>query len=113
MSVSGERVEPEDSTDDVDEEMSYLEGVLGRSLERDTERPEAADLVRALLVAGATPGEARASVCEVYSPPRVTAVAARHPRVGVLPAGAFDIRPGPGGVSWDFTKADHREEAIR
>eukprot|EP00969_Alexandrium_andersonii_P293252 12961489-Alexandrium_andersonii.AAC.1 len=111
MSVSGEQVAPEDNTDDVDEEMGYLENILGRPLERGTERPEAADLVRALFAAGATPGEVRASVCEVYSPPRVMAAAARHPRVGVLPAGAFDVRPGPGGVPWDFAKPEHREEA--
>eukprot|EP00969_Alexandrium_andersonii_P144471 6388553-Alexandrium_andersonii.AAC.1 len=41
MSVSGERVEPEDNTDDVDEEMSYLESILGCPLEDSEERPEA------------------------------------------------------------------------
>eukprot|EP00969_Alexandrium_andersonii_P138932 6144329-Alexandrium_andersonii.AAC.1 len=45
--------------------------------------------------------------------PRVTSVVARHPRLGVLPAGAFDIRPGLGDVSCGFTRRDHREEAIR
>eukprot|EP00969_Alexandrium_andersonii_P007463 325141-Alexandrium_andersonii.AAC.1 len=33
--------------------------------------------------------------------------------MGVLPAGAFDVRPGPGGASWDVTRPDHREDAIR
>eukprot|EP00969_Alexandrium_andersonii_P263570 11649628-Alexandrium_andersonii.AAC.1 len=77
--------------------MGYLEERLGRPFGSAEERAEAADLARALFAAGATPGEVRASVCEVYSPPRVTAAAARRPRIGVLPAGAFDIRPGPGG----------------
>eukprot|EP00969_Alexandrium_andersonii_P356962 15447703-Alexandrium_andersonii.AAC.1 len=80
MSVSVELAEPEGSTDDVDEEMEDLESILGRPLEKGTERPEATDLVRSLFAAGATPGEVRASACEVYSPPRATAAAARHPR---------------------------------
>eukprot|EP00969_Alexandrium_andersonii_P191392 8453858-Alexandrium_andersonii.AAC.1 len=36
---------------------------------------------------------------EVFSPPRVIAMAERRPRYGVLPAGALDSRPGPGGGS--------------
>eukprot|EP00969_Alexandrium_andersonii_P138697 6133714-Alexandrium_andersonii.AAC.1 len=43
------------------------------------------DFIRALFAAGATPGEVRASVAEVFSPPRVTAMAERRPRLGVLP----------------------------
>eukprot|EP00969_Alexandrium_andersonii_P166269 7346684-Alexandrium_andersonii.AAC.1 len=30
-------------------------------------------------------------------------MAERRPRLGVLPAGAFDLRPGPGGVAWHLT----------
>eukprot|EP00969_Alexandrium_andersonii_P116404 5145991-Alexandrium_andersonii.AAC.1 len=72
--------------------------------------PESApDFVRALFAAGATPGEVRASVAEVFSPPRVTAMAERRPRLGVLPAGALDLRPGPGGASWDFSKPEDRD----
>eukprot|EP00969_Alexandrium_andersonii_P271317 11991698-Alexandrium_andersonii.AAC.1 len=50
---------------------------------------------------------------EVFSPPRVTAVAERRPRHGVLPAGALDFRPGPGGQSWNFDLPCDRERAIR
>eukprot|EP00969_Alexandrium_andersonii_P275559 12177554-Alexandrium_andersonii.AAC.1 len=76
--------------------------------------PEGApDFIRALFAAGATPGEVRASVAEVFSPPRVTATAERRPRLGVLPAGAFDVRPGPGGVSWDCDKPEDRDRVIR
>eukprot|EP00969_Alexandrium_andersonii_P316828 13997284-Alexandrium_andersonii.AAC.1 len=62
------------------------------------------DFARALFAAGAIPGEAWASVAEVFSPPRVIAMAERRPRLGVLPVGAFDLRPGPGvclGISTD------------
>eukprot|EP00969_Alexandrium_andersonii_P324289 14329879-Alexandrium_andersonii.AAC.1 len=93
--------------------MGYLEMVMGRPFESAEERLEAAGPARAFFAAGAAPGEARASVSEVYSPPRATAAAARCPRVGVLPAGAFDVRPGPGGSSWDFARPEHRQEAIR
>eukprot|EP00969_Alexandrium_andersonii_P178592 7896020-Alexandrium_andersonii.AAC.1 len=43
----------------------------------------------------------------------VTAVAERRPRLGALPAGAFDLRPGPGGASWDFDRAEDRDRVIR
>eukprot|EP00969_Alexandrium_andersonii_P212208 9371272-Alexandrium_andersonii.AAC.1 len=49
---------------------------------------------------------------EVFSPPRVTAMAERGPRYGVLPAGALDLRPGPGGRSWNFDLPGDRERAI-
>eukprot|EP00969_Alexandrium_andersonii_P052444 2303024-Alexandrium_andersonii.AAC.1 len=62
--------------------MDYLEGYMGRPFGSAEERSEAVDLARALFAAGATPGEVRASICEVYSPPRVTAAAARRPRLG-------------------------------
>eukprot|EP00969_Alexandrium_andersonii_P092420 4080769-Alexandrium_andersonii.AAC.1 len=61
----------------------------------DEREAEAVDLTRALFAAGATPGELRATVAEVFSPPRVTAQTEKRPGLGVLPAGAFDIRAGP------------------
>eukprot|EP00969_Alexandrium_andersonii_P189277 8362267-Alexandrium_andersonii.AAC.1 len=51
-------VMPECSTEDVGEEMSYLESALGRPLGPEGARREPVDLARALLAAGATPGEA-------------------------------------------------------
>eukprot|EP00969_Alexandrium_andersonii_P118183 5227582-Alexandrium_andersonii.AAC.1 len=86
--------------------MGYLVGLLespsqegrsGRCVLVSSAPEGAPDFPRVLFAAGATPGEARASVAEVFSPPRVTAVVERQPRLGVLPAGAFDLRPGPGG----------------
>eukprot|EP00969_Alexandrium_andersonii_P013004 567051-Alexandrium_andersonii.AAC.1 len=40
-------------------------------------------------------------------------MAERRPRLGVLPAGAFDVRPGPGGVSWDFDRPEDRDRVVR
>eukprot|EP00969_Alexandrium_andersonii_P123933 5477051-Alexandrium_andersonii.AAC.1 len=40
-------------------------------------------------------------------------MAERRPRHGVLPAGALDLRPGPGGQSWNFDLPGDRERAIR
>eukprot|EP00969_Alexandrium_andersonii_P103867 4582998-Alexandrium_andersonii.AAC.1 len=40
-------------------------------------------------------------------------MAERSPRSGVLPAGAFDLRPGPGGRAWDFGKAEDRDRVVR
>ena len=50
---------------------------------------------------------------EVFSPPRVTARAAKFPKFGVLPGGAFDLRPGPDGRVWNFDRAGDRAEAER
>eukprot|EP00969_Alexandrium_andersonii_P228870 10108296-Alexandrium_andersonii.AAC.1 len=40
-------------------------------------------------------------------------MAERRPRLGVLPAWAFDLRPGPGGASWGFNKPEDRDRVIR
>eukprot|EP00969_Alexandrium_andersonii_P159620 7052893-Alexandrium_andersonii.AAC.1 len=40
-------------------------------------------------------------------------MAERRPRCGVLPAGALDLRPGPGGQSWNFDVPEDRGRAIR
>ena len=109
----GEPVELDDSMDDVDEDMMYLQSEVGACLDGLGEREEAADLIRALFAAGATPGKARASVTEVYSQPRVTAMAALRPHLGVLSAGAFDLWAGPGEQSWDFTRSEHRARAVK
>eukprot|EP00969_Alexandrium_andersonii_P194981 8613404-Alexandrium_andersonii.AAC.1 len=51
------------------------------------EQGEAIDLARALFAAGAS-HETRATLAEVFSPPRVTAQAERRPGLGVLQVGA-------------------------
>eukprot|EP00969_Alexandrium_andersonii_P210315 9290609-Alexandrium_andersonii.AAC.1 len=66
---------------------SLLEGQSSRGFSAGSVPESAPDFIRALFAAGATPGEVRASVAEVFSPPRVTAMADRRPRLGVLPAG--------------------------
>eukprot|EP00969_Alexandrium_andersonii_P306920 13568324-Alexandrium_andersonii.AAC.1 len=82
MSVVGGSIQPEGNSEDVDEEMGYLEGVLGRPFECAEERLEAVGLVRALFAAGATPGEVRAPVCKVLLPP-----ARRRRRRGIRDSG--------------------------
>ena len=54
--------------------------------------------------------EAKSALVEIYSPPRVTDVARRFPRYGVLLGGSYDLRVGPDGQSWGFSREDHREE---
>ena len=58
---------------------------------------EAAELVRALFAVSASPIEAKAVLAKMCTPPRATARVAKFPRFGVLPRGAFDLRPGPDG----------------
>eukprot|EP00969_Alexandrium_andersonii_P073303 3233985-Alexandrium_andersonii.AAC.1 len=76
MSDVGEPEMPEMSTDDFDEEMSFLmhlmemegvepqEGSESPSVRTSSDPRDAPDLIRALFAAGATPGEVRASVTE-------------------------------------------------
>ena len=62
---------------------------------------------------GASPDEAEVVLTEVLSPPRVTTHAARFPRFGVIAGGAYDLRPGPDGRSWDFERSEDRAECER
>eukprot|EP00969_Alexandrium_andersonii_P065269 2875219-Alexandrium_andersonii.AAC.1 len=59
VSVTGESIQPEDNTEDVDEEIDDFEGVMGRPFDSAEERLEAGGPVRTLFAAGATPGEVR------------------------------------------------------
>ena len=104
----GELMTLGDGFEGVQEELDSLQLPL-----RPDARAEAADLARVLFALGASPVEAKAVLTEVYSPPRVTAHAARFPRFGVLPGGAFDLRPGPDGRSWDFEDPNDRAECER
>eukprot|EP00969_Alexandrium_andersonii_P005777 250647-Alexandrium_andersonii.AAC.1 len=90
MSDVSETVHLEDMFDDIDAEMDYLIGLLesapsegqsGRCLLASSDLEEAPDFIRALFAAGATLGEVRALVAEVFSPPRATAMAERRPRL--------------------------------
>eukprot|EP00969_Alexandrium_andersonii_P036817 1613675-Alexandrium_andersonii.AAC.1 len=63
-------------------EASSQEGQSGRCLLARSAPESAPDFIRDLFAAGATPGEVRASVADVFSPPRVTAMAERRPRLG-------------------------------
>ena len=54
----------------------------------------------------------RAIVSEVYSAPRVTDAAKRHPRLGILPGTAFDLTvKDENGQHWNFSIPAHRRRA--
>eukprot|EP00969_Alexandrium_andersonii_P004246 183712-Alexandrium_andersonii.AAC.1 len=67
--------------------MHLLRALIAPEVLESEREAEAVDLTRALFVAGATPGEVRAAIAEVFSPPRATAQAERRSGLGVLPAG--------------------------
>eukprot|EP00969_Alexandrium_andersonii_P019591 855086-Alexandrium_andersonii.AAC.1 len=69
MSVVGEAVAPEDVAEDIDEETHVLRSYMAPEKLRKEQEEEAADLTRALFAAGASPGEARATLVEAISPP--------------------------------------------
>ena len=56
----------------------------------------------------------RAIVAEVYSAPRVAAIARRVGRLGIIPGLAFDLTThDSSGQPWDFNNSDQREKAER
>ena len=101
-------LEVEPGFEDVQEELNHLDPTLSRG-----QRATAVQLLHALFALGASSVEAKALVTEIFSPPRVTQHATRFPSYGVLPGGAYDIRPGPDGRSWDFDREEDRLECER
>ena len=56
----------------------------------------------------------RATVSEVYSAPRVSEAARRHPRMGLLPGLALDLTTcNKDGAPWNFNDPEMRAEAER
>jgi hypothetical protein len=59
-------------------------------------------------------GDAQKVVSDIYSPPRVTAAAARLKHFGIAPGFAMDLRTNDeNGVPWNFDLADRRDAARR
>ena len=99
-------VELEDDDTEDDSTLARLGAVL--RADPDCETPEeklreVRGIWRTLLALGASEVEAKDTLVEVYSPPRVSAVAAEYPRYKIGPGGTYDLRPGRDGASWDFT----------
>ena len=96
----------EEDDEEDDQDIRSL-GIYLRA-DRDIEMPETkirevTGIWRTLMALGVPSTEAKSTLVEVYSPPRVTEVARRFPKYGVLPGGSYDLRAGPDGRSWDFS----------
>ena len=63
------------------------------------------------LINGASPSDARAKVCELFSPPRVTAEAQRLPILEIIPGSTFDLRADRHGRTWNFLLESDRKRA--
>jgi hypothetical protein len=63
------------------------------------------------LVHGASAGEARKKVTELFSPPRVTAELQRLPILNLVAGSTFDLRMDAQGRSWDFLVKRDRDRA--
>ena len=87
----------------------FVDQVLTRA------RCEATRLYELFLTLGASPGDARFKVVELYSPPRVTKVLGKLPHLSMeMSAGStFDLRVDKDGRSWDFLKVMDRRRAWR
>jgi len=65
------------------------------------------------MIYGVAPAEAKAKVCELFSPPRVTAEMTRLPIVGLIAGTTFDLREDVDGRSWNFLLESDRRRARR
>ena len=65
------------------------------------------------LVQGATKGIARAKVCELFSPPRVTDEIRRLPNITIAGGATYDLVADRNGRTFDFTKAADRRKVRR
>ena len=63
------------------------------------------------LVHGASAGDARKKVTELFSPPRVTAEMQRTPTMNLAAGATYDLRADVHGRSWDFLKQEDRARA--
>ena len=72
---------------------------------------EATRLYEFLLITGVSPGDARAKIVELYSPPRVTSEAATLPGLSLAGGSTFDLRADANGRSWDFRLESDRRKA--
>eukprot|EP00972_Heterocapsa_arctica_P078799 11619770-Heterocapsa_arctica.AAC.1 len=62
-----------------------------------------AEKLRGSLEDGGAAARRRPGIAEIYSPPRITAVAAKH---GLRPGWSLDLTTKDHrGVAWDFSKA--------
>jgi len=72
---------------------------------------EATELLNLFLIHGTEPSIARLKVTDFFSPPRVTEQLGALPDLTALaPGSTFDLRAEKDGRSWDFLRADHRQE---
>ena len=72
---------------------------------------EATRLYELLLTTGVSPGDARAKIVELYSPPRITSEAATLPWLSLAGGSTFDLRADADGRSWDFRLESDRRKA--
>jgi hypothetical protein len=70
-------------------------------------------LYELMLTMGADPGDSKAKIAELYSPPRVTTYLGSLPHVNLKAGMTFDLRMGRDGKKWDFLKAEDRIRARR
>ena len=82
-----------------------LTSPFARTRER---RQEATRILELFLISGASLGDARYKVAELFSPPRVTQLIGSLPHLGAQGGPTFDLRADERGQSWDFLNAGDR-----
>ena len=99
--------QPEPLEEDKDEDMI---GLLTRGMPVEIAK-DFVNLYELFLINGVSASEARAKVCELYSPPRVTAEMQNLPILGLAAGMTFDLRMGEKGNSWNFLLESARRRA--
>ena len=99
--------QPEPLEEDKDEDMI---GLLTRGMPVEIAK-DFVNLYELFLINGVSATEATGKVCELYSPPRVTAEMQNLPVLGLAAGMTFDLRMDENGNSWNFLQESDRRRA--
>jgi hypothetical protein len=79
---------------------------------RDADGQDADEAMEVLMSLGVKAAKAEQMVSEIYSPPRITNMAHKHPNIGIKAGFALDLTTcDDEGNPWDFDKKEQREKA--
>ena len=100
----------EEMTVDDDENDADMRALMKRGMPEGVAR-DYINVYELFLIHGASAGDARKKVTELFSPPRVTAEIQRLPIINLVVGSTFDLRMDAQGRSWNFLLTDDRARA--
>ena len=94
----------------VEEEHDDMMGLITRGMPEEVAK-DFINIYELFLTSGAAPCDAKAKVCELFSPPRVTAEMGNIPILNLIAGSTFDLRMDEHGQRWNFLYEGDRRRA--